>query len=71
MSPSLLALQAGAPPAFPFAQARFAAAAVEEAGAPQALWTEIMSPAGSGELQIDVVWEKKTPTRLPETFWVR
>ncbi|KAL4430828.1 hypothetical protein ABPG75_006084 [Micractinium tetrahymenae] len=44
---------------------------VEDAGAPQALWTEITAPAGSRELQVAVTWELKTPTRLPEALWVR
>ncbi len=52
-------------------QARFPAAAVEEAGAPQAIWTEIRSPADSQALFVDVIWENKTATRLPETLWVR
>ena len=26
---------------------------------------------GSQELQVDVTWQDKTPTRLPEAFWLR
>ena len=40
--------------------------AVREAGAPQELWTEIVSPPYSDNLFYDVVWVDKTPTRLPE-----
>ena len=52
-------------------RARFPAAAVQEAGAPQGLWIEVRSPAGSDDLLVDVGWEAKTATRLPETLWVR
>lgn len=52
-------------------QATFPAAVVSLAGAPQALWTEIRSPANSPDLHIDVVWENKTATRLPEVLWLR
>ena len=40
--------------------------AVREAGAPAELWTEIISPPYSDNLFYDVIWVKKTPTRLPE-----
>lgn len=52
-------------------QAAFGRDLVEEAGAPQAIWTEIVAPADSSELRVAVTWQDKTPTRLPEALWVR
>lgn len=40
--------------------------AVQEAGAPVEVWTEIISPPTSGNLFYDVTWVNKTATRLPE-----
>lgn len=50
-------------------QSTFQGAAVRDAGAPRALWTELRSQAGSDALLVDVVWEDKTATRLPEALW--
>ncbi|KDD76566.1 hypothetical protein H632_c180p1, partial [Helicosporidium sp. ATCC 50920] len=44
---------------------------VDNAGAPAALWTEISAPSDSRSLSLDVVWEDKTATRLPEALWWR
>ena len=52
-------------------KATFDEYAVQHAGAPKAIWTEISSLAGSQDLLVDVTWQKKTPTRLPEAFWLR
>ncbi|KAL4451756.1 hypothetical protein ABPG75_007418 [Micractinium tetrahymenae] len=52
-------------------KAGFDSEAVEKAGAPQALWTEIKAAAGSRQLSVDVTWQDKTPTRLPEALWLR
>lgn len=52
-------------------QATFPEEVVQQAGAPAAIWTELRSPAGSSDLFVDVIWENKTATRLPETLWVR
>ena len=52
-------------------KATFDEFAVRHAGAPKAIWTEISSPAGSQDLLVDVTWQEKTPTRLPEAFWLR
>lgn len=54
-----------------FTRSTFSEAAVRDAGAPVALWTEIRAWPGSRELEIDVVWENKTATRLPEALWAR
>jgi hypothetical protein len=43
---------------------------VAQAGAPAAVWTEIRSLPGSNDLLVDVIWENKTATRLPEALWV-
>ena len=40
--------------------------AVEEAGAPREVWTQILSPPDTANLYYDVIWVNKTPTRLPE-----
>jgi hypothetical protein len=45
--------------------------AVANAGAPLALWTEIKLPPDSSELELEVTWENKTATRIPEAFWLR
>lgn len=42
---------------------------VSRAGAPRAIWTEIKSVGD--RLMFDVIWEDKTPTRLPEALWLR
>ncbi|GAB4813534.1 hypothetical protein N2152v2_000580 [Parachlorella kessleri] len=52
-------------------KAAFPRALVKEAGAPRAVWTEIRSPPNSSDLLVDVIWENKTATRLPEALWVR
>ena len=40
--------------------------AVQEAGAPEAIITELRSDGRSPELHLDITWVNKTPTRLPE-----
>ena len=52
-------------------QATFPKVLVEGAGAPRAVWTEIRSKSNSSDMLVDVIWENKTATRLPETLWVR
>lgn len=44
--------------------------AVEEAGAPVEVYTEIISPPNSPNLYYDVTWVNKTATRLPEVSGV-
>ncbi|KAK9798230.1 hypothetical protein WJX73_010911 [Symbiochloris irregularis] len=44
---------------------------VQEAGAPEAVITELRSDVSSPELHLDITWVNKTPTRLPEAMWVR
>ena len=53
------------------AQAQFDPGVVRDAGAPARLYIELRSPPGTPELLLDVGWERKTPTRLPEALWVR
>lgn len=57
---------------------------VQYVGAPEALWTVITCPEGQNnsgplpgsstadveDLQVAVVWQNKTPTRLPEALWL-
>eukprot|EP00887_Chlorella_sp_A99_P001854 scaffold19.g1854.t1 len=62
---------AAAAPAQVVARLAFPAAAVRRAGAPARAWIDIRSPPGSADLFVDVGWENKTATRLPETLWVR
>lgn len=52
-------------------QAAFDPAAVQLAGAPRFVWTELRSAPGSRDLEVDVTWESKTATRLPEATWLR
>jgi hypothetical protein len=33
--------------------------------------THCRAPAGSPRLELDLTWQDKTPTRLPEAFWLR
>ncbi|KAL6772128.1 hypothetical protein ACKKBG_A29040 [Auxenochlorella protothecoides x Auxenochlorella symbiontica] len=49
----------------------FPAHFVGRAGAPAAVWTEVRALPGSDGLLVDILWENKTATRLPETLWVR
>lgn len=49
----------------------FPAHFVGRAGAPAAVWTEVRALPGSNGLLVDILWENKTATRLPETLWVR
>ncbi|EFN51908.1 hypothetical protein CHLNCDRAFT_54763 [Chlorella variabilis] len=44
--------------------------AVQSAGAPKVLWTEIRALPDTPDLLVDLVWEGKAPTRLAEAFWV-
>ena len=43
---------------------------VTYAGAPAAVYYDISSPKDSNDLFIDIVWENKTATRLPEAMWL-
>lgn len=44
---------------------------VLRAGAPATLYLEYRSPSDSETLQVNLIWENKTPTRLPEAFWLQ
>lgn len=41
------------------------------AGAPQTVWVVLHSPSDSPALHVTLVWQNKTPTRLPEALWLR
>jgi hypothetical protein len=44
---------------------------VKHAGAPARAWLVLAAPADSDELQVTMVWQNKTATRLPEALWLR
>ena len=44
---------------------------VKHAGAPAAAWVVLHTPPNSPKLNMTVVWQNKTPTRLPEALWAR
>jgi hypothetical protein len=44
---------------------------VKHAGAPQQAWITLESPPTSHLLHLTLVWQGKTPTRLPEALWLR
>jgi hypothetical protein len=44
---------------------------VSHAGAPARAWLVLASPAESAQLQVTLVWQNKTATRLPEALWLR
>ena len=44
---------------------------VKHAGAPAKAWVVLASPSDSAEMQITLVWQNKTATRLPEALWLR
>lgn len=44
---------------------------VQHAGAPARAWLVLAAPADSDELQVTMVWQNKTATRLPEALWLR
>jgi hypothetical protein len=44
---------------------------VKHAGAPARAWLVLASPAESAQLQVTLVWQNKTATRLPEALWLR
>lgn len=43
----------------------------KHAGAPAAAWMVLHSPPNSSQLHMWAVWQDKTPTRLPESLWLR
>lgn len=49
----------------------FPQALVLRAGAPATVYLEYRSPPDSDTLYINLIWENKTPTRLPEAFWLQ
>jgi hypothetical protein len=52
------------------AEALFDEDLVRNAGAPASVYYDISSPPDSTDLFIDIVWENKTATRLPEAVWL-
>jgi hypothetical protein len=44
---------------------------VKHAGAPARAWLVLASPAESAQLQVTLVWQNKSATRLPEALWLR
>lgn len=44
---------------------------VKHAGAPARAWLSLQSAADSTRLDVTLVWQNKTATRLPEALWLR
>jgi hypothetical protein len=52
-------------------QLQFPHRLVKHAGAPARAWLLLAAPPDSDELQVTLVWQNKTATRLPEALWLR